>query len=172
VTVGCRRPYSRGHSPLSPESRHAPPAPELKEFAALSLRWQAASWAASEPLQAVSGKPLVEEIARASGDEPKYPGQRKGKPQKIEHAQDGGGAQQNRVAIEQNNRAHAAHGQAGSPDQRRAGLGLTRRESKDIATIESQQEIDPAITKCAFAIEDYDWVAGKLHSLFSPGGGC
>jgi len=82
----------------------------------LGLRRQAASWAASEPLQAVSGKPLIEEISRASGDEPEYLGQRKGKSQEIEHAQHSGGAQQNRVLVDENNRAHAALRQAGLPD--------------------------------------------------------
>src|SRR6202021_2838626 len=100
--------------------------------------------------------------SRSTGNQAEDHGERKRKSQKIEHAQDSGRAQQNRAVFDQNNRARTALGQAGLPNKRGARRGLTRGEAKDIMPIESQQEIDPAVTEYALSVENHDCVAGVV----------
>jgi hypothetical protein len=138
---------------------------KLKESVTLGLRWQAASWAASEPLQAISGKPLVDGISRSTGNQPEYRGERKRKSQKIEHSQDSGRAQQNRAVLDQNNRARTALGQPGLPHKRSARLALTCGKAKDISSVEPQQEINPAVAEYTLSVENHDCPSRAFHLI-------
>jgi hypothetical protein len=149
--------------------RRLRPVGSLEEAVTFGRHRQAAGLAPPKPLQTVAGNPVIADIADPLGNDSEDPGQRERESQQAQHPEHGGRAQENRAILPQDDRSRSAFGQACVAGKRRAGCGLTRSETKNVAAVEPKQEIDPTVAKQTFSVENHNGMMGQVHSSFSRG---
>ncbi len=112
---------------------------------------------------------VINHVAQPRRNQPEPRGHRERESEEAQHAENGSGSQEYPFVFHYDDRSCATFTPTGPPRKGDAGLRLACSETEHIAVVEPQQEVHPAVTKCALSIEHHHGVPRGTHGLIVSG---